>query len=118
MFHISFIFLPFIFTILTITMVSSCPSELIINEPLSNSPRTNPIINDLIEDKILDDYLDQLTAGSQLETSSELPPLYSLLRQKKSFDTHRQRFKRPSWAAVGKRAASIINKRPSWAQVG
>jgi len=100
------------------SMVNPCPSEVIINESLPNTPPTEPIINDIIEDKILEDYLDQLTTGSQLETSPELPPLYSLLRQKKSFDTNRQRFKRPSWAAVGKRAAFITNKRPSWAQVG
>jgi len=47
---------------------------------------------------------------------------YPLIRQVKSpaaLLNARKRFKRPSWATVGKRSAAIvIAKRPSWAQVG
>lgn len=101
-------------------MANPCPCELIVNESLSNNPPTASItdstINDIAEDKLLEDYLDQLSATSQQELSLESYPLY---RQIKSLDTTRQRSKRPSWAAVGKRAATLNNKqRPSWAQVG
>jgi len=98
-------------------MANPCPCELIVNEPLSTNPRnsiTDSTTNQLINDEILEDYLDQLSGTSQ----SDLSSLYPLLRQTKSLDTNGKRLKRPSWAAVGKRENSINNKRPSWAQVG
>ncbi|CAF0821907.1 unnamed protein product [Adineta steineri] len=36
----------------------------------------------------------------------------------KSLSNSRKRFKRPSWATVGKRSSISLKKRPSWAQVG
>ncbi|CAF2661614.1 unnamed protein product [Rotaria sp. Silwood2] len=121
MFHISLIFLPFIFTILTMTMANPCPCELIANESLSNNPANtimDPTMNQLVDDETLEDYLDQLTAPSQSQTSTDLSSLYPLFRKIKSIGTNRKRFKRPSWATVGKRANYINNKRPSWAQIG
>jgi hypothetical protein len=118
MFHISFIFLPCIFTILSMTMANPCPCELVVNESLSNYPPnsiTDSMKNRLINDETLEDYFDQLTASSQSGPSSDL---YPLLRQTKILDTPRERVKRPSWATVGKRAASMNKKTPSWAQVG
>ncbi len=103
------------------TMANPTPCELLVNEPLSNdSPIsiTDSTANQLADDETLEDYLDQLTAASQSETSQDVSSYYPLLHQAKSLDTSRKRFKRPSWAAVGKRAASRNNKRPSWAQVG
>jgi len=106
-------------TILTMTMANPCPCEVIVNESLSNDPATNAItesqLNQLINDGYLEDYLDQLMSSSQSGTSTEFFPLF---RQTKSLDTTRGRVKRPSWAAVGKRAATNNNKQPSWAQVG
>lgn len=104
-------------------MANPCPCELVANESLSNNPPTSltdSTMNEIVDDKVLEDYLDQLSAASQLETSAEsLASLYPLFRQTKSLDITRQRSKRPSWAAVGKRAAAFTNKhRPSWAQVG
>ena len=118
MLHISFIYLAFILTIITMTMANPCPCEVIVNDSLSNdSPNSIPdsTLNQLINDELLEEYLDQLTAVSQSGTSADSYPLF---RQTKSLDTTRGRVKRPSWAAVGKRAASLHNKQPSWAQVG
>ncbi len=115
MFHVSFIFLAFI---LTMTMANPCPCEVITNEQLSNNPPstiTDPAtINELIDNKFLEDYLDRLTSASQSEISAES---YPLLRQVKSLDLIGQRYKRPSWAAIGKRAL-LLHKRPSWAPIG
>ncbi|CAF3667135.1 unnamed protein product [Rotaria sp. Silwood1] len=121
MFHISFIFLPFIFTILTMTMANPCPCELIANESLSNNPANtvvDSVMNQLVDDETFEDYLDQLPTPSQSETSTDLSSLHPLFRQIKSLETNRKRFKRPSWATVGKRAYYIHNKPPSWAQIG
>ncbi len=99
------------------TMANPCPCEVIVNDSLSNdSPNFIPesTLNQLINYELLEEYLDHLTA-SQSGTSTDSDPFF---RQTKSLDTTRGRVKRPSWAAVGKRAASLRNKRPSWAQVG
>jgi hypothetical protein len=117
MFHLSLI-LSFSLAILTMTMANPCPCELIVNESLPPTSIIGPTNNDLLDDKIFEEYLDRLRTGPQLETSAEIPSLYPLLRQTKSLDISRPRSKRPSWAAVGKRAASFFNKQPSWAQVG
>jgi hypothetical protein len=95
-------------------MANPCPCEVIVNESLSNNPPstiTDSTMNELIDNKLLEDDLDRLTIGSQLETSAEYYPLFQQ-------GNLVQRHKRPSWAAVGKRALSLHNKRPSWAQVG
>jgi hypothetical protein len=96
------------------SMANPCPCELVINESLLTNPPTSitdSTINDIVEDKLLEDYLEHLSNGAQ----SELNPLF---RQTKSLDITQQRYKRPSWAAVGKRAASLEKRLPSWAQVG
>jgi len=103
------------------SMANPCPCELIVNESSPNNPAssiTDPTINELVDEKIFEDYLDRFATVSQSEPSSEFSSLYPLFRQTKSLDANRQRYKRPSWAAVGKRAASYKHKRPSWAQVG
>ena len=118
MFHISFIVCSFVLTLLTMTKASPCPCEVIVNEPLSNNLPTSisdSTIDDLMDKKFLDEYLDRLSPASPLETSAESYPLYR--HGGKGFDLTAQRNKRPSWAAVGKRAVSLY-KRPSWAQVG
>ena len=113
MLYISFICLSLI---LTVTMANPCPCEVIVNEPSSNNPSgtiTDPTMTELIDNKLLEDYFDRLAAAaSQSEASSA--EYYPLFRQANIA----QRSKRPSWAAVGKRALSLNNKRPSWAQVG
>ncbi len=96
-------------------MANPCPCEVIVNEPSSNnspSTITDPTVNELIDNKLIEDYFDRLTAATQAEASSA--EYYPLFRQ----GNIGQRSKRPSWAAVGKRGLSLNNKRPSWAQVG
>lgn len=115
MFHNSFILLSFVVILFTMTRANPCPCEVIASEPLANNPSSSisdSTIDDLMEKKFLEEYLERLSAS---ETSAESYPLF---RQGKSLDLAAQRNKRPSWAAVGKRAASLISKRPSWAQVG
>ncbi|CAF1529334.1 unnamed protein product [Adineta steineri] len=103
------------------TMANPCPCELIVNESSSNNPSnsiTDSTPNQFNDDEILEDYLDRLSDAFQSETSSDVSSLYPVLHQTKNFDANRKRSKRPSWAAVGKRATSLNSKRPSWAQVG
>ncbi|UJR09862.1 hypothetical protein I4U23_014084 [Adineta vaga] len=121
MYRVSLIFLPMILAILTMTMANPCPCELIVNESLSNNGQnlnTDSANNQLVDIDTLDDYLDQLNEQTRPESLSDITSLYPLLQQTKNLDTNAPRLKRPSWAAVGKRAASLHNKRPSWAQVG
>lgn len=97
------------------TTANPCPCEVIVSEPLSNEPSTAMLesnADELNEKKFWENYFER----TPLETSAELFP--AVHRQEKNFDLSTQRNKRPSWAAVGKRAISYINKRPSWAQVG
>ena len=88
-------------------MANPCPCELVVNEPTTDSSSST---NQLIDDDSTEDYLEQ--AGINNPSN-----FYPLLRQTKSLSTYRRRFKRPSWATVGKRSITI-KKRPSWAQVG
>ncbi|CAF0874568.1 unnamed protein product [Adineta ricciae] len=121
MFRLSLVCLSFLLAILSISMANPCPCELIVNESIPNNAptsTTDSINNPLADIDTLDDYLNQLTEQSHPEIFADASSLYPLLRQTKSLDVNGQRLKRPSWAAVGKRAAAFRNKRPSWAQVG
>ncbi|CAF1242341.1 unnamed protein product [Rotaria sordida] len=103
------------------TMANPCPCEIITKESLSNNPANINIdskMNQLVDDETLEDYIDQLTIPSQSEISTDLSSLHPLFRQIKNSEGNRKRFKRPSWATVGKRAIYMNNKQPSWAQVG
>jgi len=87
-------------------MANPCPCELVANEPTADSSSLSTT-NQVIDDDSADDYVEQVP-----------PHIYPLIRQAKSLTTYRRRFKRPSWATVGKRSPILIKKRPSWAQVG
>ncbi|CAF3371592.1 unnamed protein product [Rotaria socialis] len=103
------------------TKANPCPYELIANESLPNKPESTILdttMNELADDETLKDYLDQLTVASHAEPPSDLSSLYPVLGQTKSLVTDRKRFKRPSWATVGKRESFIKSKRPSWAHIG
>lgn len=109
------------FTILTIAMAKPCPCELITNEPLSNNPVSavmDSTTNQFTDDENLEEYIDQIPSASQSEPSLYLSSSYPLFRLIKPLDTNVLRYKRPSWASVGKRGIHSINKRPSWAQIG
>ena len=120
MFHTSFILFTLLAAILAL-VANPCPCDLIVNESLVNNPaasNTDLTHNQLVDIDSLDDYLERLAEQSHSDASSDASALYPLLRQTKSLDISATRLKRPSWAAVGKRAAALHNKRPSWAQVG
>jgi hypothetical protein len=100
-------------------MANSCPCELDVNETPSiqnTDSSTNQLVDD---DTTTEEYLEQL-ANSVPSTNKyqDIANLYPSFHQSKSLATSRKRFKRPSWATVGKRSAILIKKRPSWAQVG
>lgn len=116
MFRMIFLLLSFALLQSTMTTANPCPCEVIVSEQLTNEPSTAMLestADDFNEKKFWENYFERLP----LETSSELFPSVGH-RQEKNFDLSAQRNKRPSWAAVGKRAMSYMNKRPSWAQVG
>ncbi|CAF1259394.1 unnamed protein product [Rotaria magnacalcarata] len=103
------------------TKANPYPYELIGNESLSNKPEStimDATINELADDENVYDYLDQLIAASPAESPSDLSSLYPLSRPTKPLPADRKRFKRPSWATVGKRESFINSKRPSWAHIG
>jgi len=103
MFRLTFICL---FALVSMILAkNSCPCEVTTTDAAVN-------LNELNDN----DYLDILTNPSE---SAEVAQLYpTLFRQAKSLEFARTRSKRPSWAAVGKRAVAFNNKQPSWAQVG
>lgn len=94
---------------------SSCPCDFIVNESTSTTVPSTLVAND---DDSLEEYLNRyLTSYQPALTANHLQDLdaaHALVRRNFLNDNHRKRWKRPSWAPVGKRT----NKRPSWAQVG
>jgi hypothetical protein len=99
-------YLTFLSIFFSLTMANPCPCESIDNETPALSPTDTSSTNQLSDDDILEEYLNQLAAN--------IP----LLHQTNSLSTERKRFKRPSWATVGKRSSMLIKKRPSWAHIG
>ena len=96
-----------------------CPCEYIVNDSSSNPPTvtsTPSQVNN--DDDSLEEYLNRYVSSYQPGLSAnhlqDLSALHALVRRSYLVDTNRKRWKRPSWAPVGKRAS----KRPSWAQVG
>jgi hypothetical protein len=111
MIHQTFVLLTFLLIFFSLTMANPCPCELVVNEPSLIPTTDSSSGNQLIDDDSTEDYLEQV--GTNNPSS-----LYPLIHQTKSLATFRRRFKRPSWATVGKRSSISIKKRPSWAQVG
>ena len=110
-------------------MACPCPCEVIVNESLSNDPPgslMDPTSNVLIDDDNAADDLDRYAAavaatyqpGISADHLQHLAELHELFQQRKSLDSNRKRFKRPSWATIGKRTSQVIHKRPAWARVG
>ena len=79
---------------------------------------TDTSSNALLDDDSVEEYLEQLAAPSTDRYQELAEAIYPSLRHQKAVENDRKRFKRPSWATVGKRSEMLIKKRPSWAQVG
>ena len=66
------------------------------------------------------DYIERFVNNNSPrdEYISDTVHVYPFIDQTDSSSISHRRFKRPSWATVGKRSSLLIKKRPSWAQVG
>ncbi|CAF3469152.1 unnamed protein product [Rotaria socialis] len=115
----TYIVLTVILILFSLTTANRCPCELVVNEnPTIPNTDLSPI-SSFMNDNSTEDYIVQI-ADSIPSTNKyqKMANLYPLIRQRKSLSTTRRRFKRPSWATIGKRSFMLIRKRPSWAQIG
>ena len=123
MIHSTLIFVACILLCLSSTMANPCSCDLVLNEPSAMSMGTDASNNALLDDESVEEYLEQLAASNAPSTNRyqelvEAAAAYPSLHHQKGLESDRKRFKRPSWATVGKRSEVLIKKRPSWAQVG
>jgi len=99
-------------------MANPCPCELVDNETPTIST-TDSSAHPPTDEDSTDDSIESAAANvQQTDKYQDLTNLYPFVRQTKSSSTTRKRFKRPSWATIGKRSSILIKKRPSWAQIG
>ena len=93
----------------------ACPCEFIVPDSTSTSA-PSPLVAS--PDDSLEEYLNRFLTSYQPALSAnhlqDLSGAHALVRRSFLAENDRKRWKRPSWAPVGKRK----NKRPSWAQVG
>jgi hypothetical protein len=120
MIHQTIIYLTFLLFIVSLIMANPCPCELVVNEnPMISKPDT--AIRQLsAEDSIIEDSVEPVPAANVQSTDKyeDLTNSYPFIRQIKSLSTARKRFKRPSWATIGKRSSISIKKRPAWVTIG
>ncbi|CAF1118206.1 unnamed protein product [Rotaria magnacalcarata] len=114
----TYIVLTVILILCSLTTANRCPCELVVNENPTISNTDLASLSSFMDDDSTKDYIVQVADSiPSTNEDQEMANLYPLIRQRKSLSTTRRRFKRPSWAAVGKRSFTLIRKRPSWAQV-
>ncbi|CAF3794649.1 unnamed protein product [Rotaria magnacalcarata] len=115
----TYIVLTVILILCSLTTANRCPCELVVNENPTISNTDLASLSSFMDDDSTKDYIVQVADSiPSTNEDQEMANLYPLIRQRKSLSTTRRRFKRPSWAAVGKRSFTLIRKRPSWAQIG
>ncbi|CAF0890853.1 unnamed protein product [Didymodactylos carnosus] len=122
------------------TLASSCPCALLLHEQDGQQqtlPSTNTAAgtdnseddNMTVENTDSNEQRTHLASLFSEEYLFDQPILeqhqdlsyYPLVRSTKNnagLFNARKRYKRPSWATVGKRSSILFAKRPSWAQVG
>jgi hypothetical protein len=99
-------------------MANPCPCELVVNDTPAIST-TDSSIRQVSDEESAEDALESAAANVQTtDKYQDLTNLYPFIRQTKSLSATRDRFKRPSWANVGKRSSILIKKRPSWVRIG
>jgi hypothetical protein len=99
-------------------MANPCQCELVVDETPSIST-TDSLVHPSSDEDSPEEYLE--SSGTNVQATDkyrDLTNFYPLVRQTKSLLASRKRFKRPSWATIGKRSSILIKKRPSWAQIG
>lgn len=106
------VYLTLLLIVCSLTLVRTCPCALIENDAPAILTADASSGSLLLDDDSAEDDFDQLPSANKYDD------VYPLFRDVKSSLASRKRFKRPSWATVGKRAVMAIKKRPSWAQVG
>lgn len=99
-------------------MTNPCPCELVLNDsPIIST--TDASIRSLTDEESQEDSAERVNADPlSKDKYQDLTNLYPFIREAKSLTASRKRFKRPSWASIGRRSAVILRKRPSWAQIG
>lgn len=123
MIHQRFIYLSFLFIFFSLTLANPCPCELVDNETPSISTN-DPTVHPSTDDDSADDFVESpsntnVDANVQpADKYRDLTNFYPFVRKSTSLSTSRKRFKRPSWATIGKRSSILIKKRPSWATIG
>jgi hypothetical protein len=100
-------------------MANPCPCELVVNETPNMSTKDRAV-RQLPDDDSNEDSVEPApTANLQsADKYQDLTNSYPFIRQAKSLEATRQRFKRPSWATIGKRSSILIKKRPAWVTIG
>lgn len=103
-------------------MANPCPCELVDNETPMRST-TDSVVHPSADDDSTEDYPESRAAAPRenvhaADKYQDLTNSYPFVREAISLSTSRKRFKRPSWATIGKRSSILIKKRPSWATIG
>lgn len=99
-------------------MTNPCPCQLVVNDTPTGST-TDSSIPSLRDDDSADESIEPISTNNQATDKYEdLTSLYPLVRQSKSVSTIRRRYKRPSWATIGRRPSILVKKRPAWVTIG
>ena len=119
MIHQAMIYLTFLTLVVSLIMANPCPCELVVNEtPILST--TDSAIHQLPDDDSNDDSVESAPSANvqSADKYQDLTNSYPFIRQAKSLAATRKRFKRPSWATIGKRSSILIKKRPAWVTIG
>ncbi len=99
-------------------MANPCPCELVVNETPAMSTKDTSA-HPSTDDDSTDDSNESIAANVQpTDKYQDLTNLYPFIRETKSLSASRKRFKRPSWATIGRRTPILIGKRPAWVTIG
>jgi hypothetical protein len=118
MIHQTIIYLAFLLIFVSLTMANPCPCELVVNEtPMISA--TDSSTRQIHDEDTTEDSAEPPAANVQsTDKYRDLTNLYPFIREAKSLETTRRRFKRPSWATIGRRSSILIKKRPAWVTIG
>lgn len=111
------IYLTFLSIVFSLAVASPCPCELVVDET-PTIPKTYRSIQPSQAEETTGDFPEATANDQATDKYEDLTNLYPFIRQTESLATLRRRFKRPSWAKIGKRSSMQINKRPAWATIG
>ena len=119
MIHRTTIYLAFLLSAVALITAIPCPCELVVNEPPMISA-TDTSARQLRDEDSLEDPVEPILPANVQSTDKyqDLTNSYPFIRQTESLTPAHRRFKRPSWATIGKRSPIFIKKRPAWVTIG